>query len=146
QVRSGRFSVVMCTAGDPGEPTCPTNVVALDLGTSAGLRFVARPAGDGLELSMVRILPGAQGVYFEHPRFELYPAGSTTPLPAADTYAGVTGNAAPDAATARLANSTLDFVNVPDGLGLVLDVFGPYRPLSRARKAAASERQRRQFP
>lgn len=53
------FTMLLCTAGNPGDPTCPFNQIPLDaLGaTAAGarLRFVAAAAGEGLEVRALRM-------------------------------------------------------------------------------------------
>jgi hypothetical protein len=56
----------LCTSGNPGEATCPRNVV--DLGTfveGARFLFVARPLDTGLELTSL-VAAGPRGLGIEH--------------------------------------------------------------------------------
>ena len=125
-VRVGPFSVLYCTSGNEGEPTCPINFIALDSPGAMELRLVATPISANLALSSIRIMPGANGIYLVHPRFETYGNGSTTPVPAADVYADVMVNEPPGGQPVMLATFVL--VPAPYQLGIVFDELGDYRP------------------
>ncbi len=71
------FTPAICTSGTPPAPTCPTNDIDLtEVGLpGAKLHFVATALGSGLYLNQLSIVPGADGVYLEHPLFASYPDG-----------------------------------------------------------------------
>jgi len=71
------FAPLLCTAGTPPAATCPTNDVDLtEVGLpGAKLHFVATALGTGLYLNQLSIIPGPDGVFFEHPLFASYPEG-----------------------------------------------------------------------
>ena len=126
-VRVGPFASLMyCTSGNEGEPTCPFNFIALDTPGAMQLRFVATPIAANLAISSVRITPGTNGIYLVHPRFETYASGSTTPVPAADVYPDVMLNEPPGGQPVVLANFVI--VPAPYGLGIAFDALGDYRP------------------
>lgn len=85
-LQTARFRPQICTGGLPGEATCPVNDVALDdlapgLGIPGGkLRFVAQALGSGLYVNNLKLLPGPNGAYIEHPLFVSYPANGE-PMP-----------------------------------------------------------------
>src|SRR5690242_19744312 len=70
------FVPQLCTSGNPGESTCPRNIV--DLGTFVeGARFVftARPLDTGLELNSV-IAAGPRGLGIEELQFVVFENGA----------------------------------------------------------------------
>jgi hypothetical protein len=74
-----------CTAGNPGDVTCPINHIDLSmLGTAlpgATLDLVASQVGEDLYLTNMAFKAGADGLYAEHPVFTTYPAAM---MPTAD--------------------------------------------------------------
>lgn len=89
-LRTSDFTFSVCTAGNPGDATCPINEISLEsLGAGAGvpgakISFVAQTVGSGLYLNRLKLIPGAMGAYMEHPLFVSVPADPMT-KPIADT-------------------------------------------------------------
>lgn len=65
------FVPLVCTAGAPGTTDCPYNNVALDKVGIAGavIRFTVQSLGSGIYVSNLKLVPGADGAYIEHPLF-----------------------------------------------------------------------------
>lgn len=65
------FTVFPCTEGAPGTANCPFNDVTLDeVGVvGAKIRFTVQSLGSGLYFSNLKLIPGADGAYIEHPLF-----------------------------------------------------------------------------
>jgi hypothetical protein len=90
-LRTEDYTIALCTGGLPGDPTCPLNTISLDkLGEGAGIAgakisFVAVGVGTGLYLNNLKLVPGPQGAFIEHPLFVSVP---TDPMekPIADTF------------------------------------------------------------
>jgi mono/diheme cytochrome c family protein len=76
------FTALICTSGAPGTVDCPYNNVALDkVGVPGGVvRFTVQALGSGLYMSNMKLVPGAEGAYIEHPLFVSKPvAGDAKP-------------------------------------------------------------------
>ena len=62
ELETARFVPQLCTGGQPGDPTCPVNVVVLDFsGVSARLGFVMQALGSGLFMTNVQLEAGLAG-------------------------------------------------------------------------------------
>ncbi len=81
----------LCTAGIPGDPTCPINSIALDsIGVAGGvISFVAQPTASALYLQRLQVTPGAAGAYLEHPLVVSYPSGAEPKPDMLDRYFNV---------------------------------------------------------
>lgn len=81
-IRSDKFTPMLCTGGNAGDPTCPINTIVLDaLGVPASVEFVATPLVSDLYLTNIKLKAGAMGVHIQHPMFETWPADATEPTP-----------------------------------------------------------------
>jgi hypothetical protein len=65
------FVPQVCSGGTPGDATCPFNDVLLDsLGApGAKIQFTVQSLGSGIYLSNLKLIPGPDGAYIEHPLF-----------------------------------------------------------------------------
>lgn len=81
-LETAQFVPQYCTAGNPGDPTCPINTIPLDELTVAGgkIEFVAQALGSGLYIKNLKLIPGAMGAMIEHPLFVAYP-NEAEPIP-----------------------------------------------------------------
>ncbi len=84
-LETDKFLPLICTAGAPGDPTCPYNDVSLDTVGLAGIpgakiQFTAQALGSGLYVSNLKLLPGPMGAKIEHPLFVSHPEGAA-PMP-----------------------------------------------------------------
>ncbi|HEX3762930.1 MAG TPA: hypothetical protein VHW23_29745 [Kofleriaceae bacterium] len=75
------FAVQLCTGGDPGSATCPTNHVAMDGIPTDGTKlagteisFTAQTLGSSLYLTNLAATGGTSGFYAEHMLFVSLPA------------------------------------------------------------------------
>lgn len=72
------FTLLLCTSGEPGEPTCPINHVDIDdIGTGATLQLLAVPASARIFLHDIVLTAGAAGLYVEDLRFVVHRDGTT---------------------------------------------------------------------
>jgi hypothetical protein len=87
---TGDFTVLACTGGTAGDPTCPYNEVDLAaIGVAATIRFVATPTAGRLTITQLALAAGASPIELWHPIFVAHPAnGAPVPDPA-DSLAGV---------------------------------------------------------
>ncbi len=71
-----KFAPAPCTAGNPGDATCPVNTVTLDEVGAAGssVTFVMQVLPDGMYMTNMTLVPGPSGLYIEHPLFVTHPA------------------------------------------------------------------------
>ena len=78
------FTPVMCTAGLPGDPTCPITDVDIsglvEGWAGAHIKFVAQPLSQDLYVTNLRLEGGPEGVYIEHPLFVSRPPNAD-PIP-----------------------------------------------------------------
>jgi hypothetical protein len=90
-LRTQDYAMMICTGGLPGDPTCPINSIDLDnLGEGAGIpgakiSFVAQGVGTGLYLNNLKLIPGPNGAFIEHPLFVSIPEDPMA-RPIADTF------------------------------------------------------------
>lgn len=85
-LETSQFLVQVCTSGLPDapgapNPNCLVNKVPLtDIGaTGAEIHFVVQSLGSGLYMTNLRLVPGADGAFIEHPLFVSYPADGSEP-------------------------------------------------------------------
>jgi mono/diheme cytochrome c family protein len=114
-----------CTAGNPGDATCPINSVDLSAAGSAGstIEFVATVVGADLYLTQVKVTAGPSGLHLAHPVFETWPMGMTeaTPDPS-DPYFNVIDDLTAGMSK-PLGSGTLTLTNFPvaDPLSMKFD-------------------------
>jgi hypothetical protein len=84
-IRTDAIQPMICTSGNPGDPTCPINMVDLSLvgptPVPATLTFVLQNVSGSSYYTQIKVKAGAEGVYFEHPLIESYVGGDTVPTP-----------------------------------------------------------------
>lgn len=80
-LQTGKFTPLLCTGGNPGDPTCPINHVALDgVGLpGATIDLVAQALSEDLYVTDLKVTASVDGVYLEHPLFVSWPADPTQP-------------------------------------------------------------------
>jgi hypothetical protein len=76
--RTEPFTPLLCTAGTPGDPTCPLNHVELAAAAELRLRFAAEPWSEQLMLSSI-VLAG-QSVHVEGLYLERWASAGSEPL------------------------------------------------------------------
>ncbi|HWO23100.1 MAG TPA: hypothetical protein VNO30_30370 [Kofleriaceae bacterium] len=122
-LRSQDYTISLCTGGLPGDTTCPLNTIPLDdLGNGAGIAgakisFIAIGVGTGLYMNNLKLIPGPQGAFIEHPLFVSIPTDEKE-KPIADTFdrffntkMNLMANAAAD--QQQISGGTAAFVNFP---------------------------------
>jgi hypothetical protein len=120
-LRTGDITMLICTAGLPGDATCPINTVDLDsLGEGAGIpgakiSFVAQVVGSGVYLNNLKLVPGPQGAFIEHPLFVSIPADGKSEAVAdtIDRFFNTKLNLMTGAAPEQIGGGTAAFVNFP---------------------------------
>jgi mono/diheme cytochrome c family protein len=120
-LRTGDITMLICTAGLPGAPTCPINEVPLDtLGEGAGvpggkITFVTQIVGSGVYLNNLKLVPGPQGAFIEHPLFVSIPADDKSEAIAdtIDRFFNTKLNLMTGAAPEQIGGGTAAFVNFP---------------------------------
>ena len=120
-----RFQPLACTSGNPGDPTCPINHVALP-NPGGEIDFVAQESPGALGLSNINVVAGTLGLYVQHLAFVADPCDGPAPAtaPTIDLSPGVTGPYDPT------TNNTLQLFNANqfgDVLCLAFDAIGPVR-------------------
>lgn len=110
------FTPLLCTGGNPGDPTCPINIVDISpLVTGwagAQIKFVAQPLGTDLYVTNLALITGAEGVYIEHPLFVSWPNDGSQPLPdTLDRYFNVKMNLKADDMPSPIGGGTAAFIN-----------------------------------
>lgn len=115
-----RITPQICTAGEPGEPTCPINTIDLTpIGApGSSVAFTVEPLVSGLYLSDLTITASAAGVYLEHPLFLSWSDQDTKVPDDIDRFFATKLNLAP---------STTDFI---DGGTAAFMTFAPANPIS----------------
>jgi hypothetical protein len=74
------FTPLICTSGDPGEPTCPINHVDVsEIADGAKLQFLAVPGSTRLFLQDIELTAGAGGLFVRDLRFVVYRDGIGIP-------------------------------------------------------------------
>jgi mono/diheme cytochrome c family protein len=108
------FIPQVCTGGTPGSATCPFNDVTLDaLGVAgAKIQFTVQSLGSGLYLSNMKLIPGPDGAYIEHPLFVSKPNDGNAKPDTIDRFFNVKMNlqAAATDADRQIAGGTAAFV------------------------------------
>jgi hypothetical protein len=114
RLETPEFSPLICTAGQPGEPTCPVNTVALDAMGIAGARidFVAQSLSSGLYVRNLKLVPGAGGAFIEHPLFVSWPLDADPVPDSIDRFFNVKMNLSPTATAEeqQIAGGTAAFI------------------------------------
>ena len=130
------FTPLLCTGGQPGEPSCPINYVDLlplvEGWAGAQIKFVAQPLSQDLYLTNLAVVPGAEGVYIEHPLFVSYPPGADTQYvpDTLDRFFNVKINIMPGGVAEPIAGGTAAFINFTptNQLAIHFKVIDRYRP------------------
>jgi len=86
-IETAQFLPQICTSGLPDDPptnpnpSCPVNNVTLDdIGVpGASIKFVAQALGSGLYVTNLKLVPGADGAFIEHPLFVSWPMDGSEP-------------------------------------------------------------------
>jgi cytochrome c553 len=113
------FTPLLCTAGAPGDPTCPITYVDIsglvEGWAGARIKFVAQPLSLDLYLTNLALEGGAEGVYIEHPLFVSWPVNAK-PIPdSLDRFFNVKMNLEAGATAQSIAGGTAAFVNFAPG-------------------------------
>jgi hypothetical protein len=125
-IRSEKFMAMLCTAGNPGDATCPINTVDLTaLGQPATLEVVVTQLVADLYLTNIQLKAGAAGLHVTHPTFESWPAGATEPKPdSIDRWFNVDLNIAPNmAGTIGTGEGSFTGFGAGDPLSIRFDIF-----------------------
>jgi hypothetical protein len=133
-IRTAQLTPTLCTAGNPGDPTCPLNT--LDLGglgptpVAATVTFTVNQVGPDSYYTNIKIKAGPEGVYIEHPLFETWPAGETMPTtdPIDRFFAIVVNLPANQEMTIGSGTATLTGFAATDPMSLRFDVIEKVRP------------------
>lgn len=108
------FIPLICVSGAPGTVDCPFNNVALDAVGSPGavIRFTVQALGSGLYVSNLKLIPGPEGAYIEHPLFVSKPVAGDAKPDTIDRFFSVKMNLAMNAGEAeqQIAGGTAAFV------------------------------------
>lgn len=109
------FTPVLCTGGNPGDPTCPITYVDItnlvDGWAGAKIRFVAQPLSQDLYVTNLALEGGPEGVYIEHPLFVSWPIEGD-PIPdTLDRFFNVKMNLAAGAMPSQISGGTAAFIN-----------------------------------
>ena len=128
------IALMPCTAGAPGEPTCPLNEIPLEAHGAPGAKveFTASNLSGQLYLANIKVVPGPTGAYVEHPVFVSVPAVGEPKLDPLDRYASVKLNVAAGAAVAMqqlgTGSGTFPMFNPAEPLALYAKAVGPMMP------------------
>jgi len=128
------ISMMPCTGGAAGTPTCPYNEFPLDAAgaTGAKVQFTFTDVSGKPYLSNMKVVPGPMGVYAQHPMFVSVPATGEPKLDTLDRYANVTINIAAGAPAAMqtIGNGTSSFVDYSslDPIAVYFKAVGPMKP------------------
>ena len=128
-IRTAQFVPMVCTAGNPGDATCPINIVDLStLGVAgATAEVVVTQLVSDAYLTNIKVKAGAEGLYVQHPVFETWPMGMPQPDPI-DRWFNVVINIAANAES-PIGTGEGTFTNwkVTDPLSLRVDVIEKQR-------------------
>ncbi len=121
RIETTPFLSQLCTSGLPDDPAapnpnCPVNKISLDAigGTGAEIRFVVQSLGaNGLYMTNLKLVPGAAGVFIEHPLFISLPAEGDPKLDSIDRFASVKLNLMATATPAEqvIGDGTASFID-----------------------------------
>lgn len=113
-IKTTPFLPLICNSGAPGTTDCPFNDVSLDEAGSPGskIRFTVQALGSGLYLSNMKLVPGPDGAYVEHPLFVSLPDTADAKPDTIDRFFAVKMNlaAATPEAEQQIAGGTAAFV------------------------------------
>ncbi|MBV8755819.1 MAG: hypothetical protein JO257_01005 [Deltaproteobacteria bacterium] len=128
-LETGQFQPLLCTSGNPGDPTCPVNHVALDgLGLpGASIDLVAQQLGSTLYVTDLKLTASVDGVYLEHPLFVSWPAGAQEVPDSLDRFFNVKMDEMPMASDS-IGGGTAAFVGMSpnDPVSIHFKVIGKY--------------------
>ncbi len=114
-LETARFTPVLCTGGNPGDPTCPITYVDIsglvENWAGAKIRFVAQPLSQDLYVTNLTLEGGPEGVYIEHPLFVSWPLEGEPVPDTLDRFFNVKMNLAADAMPSQINGGTAAFVN-----------------------------------
>jgi len=133
-LETAAFLPLICTSGAPGTTDCPFNDVALDdVGViGAKIRFTVQALGSGLYVSNLKLMPGADGAYIEHPLFVSKPVMGDAKPDTIDRFFNVKMNLQQGATDAQqqIAGGTAAFVGfiATDPLSIYFKAAKPFQP------------------
>jgi hypothetical protein len=131
-IRTDKYTPMLCTAGNPGDATCPINSIDLTpLGTAGSLEFTVKEITGGAYFQALKFKAGASGLYLEHPLFESYAGGADPGIPdPTDRFFATTLNLMPDTeATFGLAGGeTIAGFAPTDPITIRFDALEAFRP------------------
>ena len=111
------FTPLLCTAGNPGDPTCPINTVPLDTlvqgWAGARIKLVVQPLNTDIYVTDLTLEGGADGVYIEHPLFVSWPlTENAQPYPdTLDRYFNIKMNMMSGATASPIGGGSAAFIN-----------------------------------
>lgn len=130
---TARFTPVLCTGGNPGDPTCPITYVDISgLAQNWGgakISFVAQPLSEDLYVTHLQLEGGPDGVYIEHPLFVSWPTMGD-PIPdTLDRFFNVKLDLMASA-TSPISGGTAAFINFAPSNQLTINfkVVDKFRP------------------
>jgi cytochrome c553 len=133
-LETARFTPVLCTGGNPGDPTCPITYVDISSlvpnWAGARIKFVAQPLSQDLYVTNLALEGGAEGVYIEHPLFVSWPLDGD-PIPdTLDRFFNVKMNIAAGGMPQQINGGTAAFINFApmNQLTIHFKVVDRYRP------------------
>ncbi len=133
-IRTAQYTPLLCTAGNPGDATCPINTVDLaGIGptpVAATLTFTVNQLGPDSYYTNLKVKAGAEGLYLEHPLVETWPAGATMPTadPIDRFFAVVINLQANQEITIGTGTATFSGFAVADPISVRFDTIEKVRP------------------
>lgn len=114
ELRTDAMRPLLCSGGNPGDPTCPINSIPLDsVGVPGGsISFVADPTDSALYLRRLQLNPGPTGAYIEHPLLVSYPEAGDPVFDTLDRFFSVKMNLAVGAMPELIAGGNAIFVGL----------------------------------
>jgi mono/diheme cytochrome c family protein len=130
------FTPQICTGGNPGDATCPINIVPLDslvqAWGGARIKFVAQALSQDLYVTNLALEGGADGVYIEHPLFVSWPiTEGAQPIPdQLDRFFNVKMNLKMGDPASPIQGGTAAFINFNPANKLTINfkVVDKYKP------------------
>jgi hypothetical protein len=77
--QTAAWTPLLCTSGNPGDPTCPLNIVDLTELHDARLEMVVQPLAMGLYMTNIELTPGPGGLHVENLQLVVWNGG--VPMP-----------------------------------------------------------------
>lgn len=133
-IRSQKIVPMLCTAGNPGDPTCPINTIVLDdLGVPGSIEVVVSKLVTDLYMTNINLKPGAMGNHIVHPMFESWPPGATESRPDPidrwfNVELNVAADAVPPATTIGTGEGTFVGFDAAHELSIRFDVYEAQKP------------------